>query len=82
MGRAPSVLKGFLVFLALHKNPLLQGGDVNRARIRQLAIFLNLQGGVSILDCLEPEDIIKHLEGEFVRILEREKSATAESATT
>jgi len=77
MGRAPSVLKGFLDFLAGHKNPLLEGGNLNRARIRQLAIFLNLQGGVSILDCLEPEDVIKHLEGEFARILEREKRAKA-----
>ena len=82
MGRAPSVLKGFLLFLARHKNPLLEGGDINRARIRQLAIFLNLQGGVSILDCLEPEDIIKHLESEFVRILGREKPAQAQSAAT
>jgi hypothetical protein len=73
MGRAPAVLKGFLDFLSRHAQPLLQGGDANRKRIRRLAIFLNLQGGVSILDCLDQEDIINHLEGEFARILEREK---------
>jgi hypothetical protein len=37
LGRAPSVLAGFLEFLLQHSAELLKGGDANRARIRTLA---------------------------------------------
>lgn len=43
-GRAPEVSTGFLEFLLRHKAALLTGGDTNRAHIRHLAKFLNLQG--------------------------------------
>jgi hypothetical protein len=51
IGRAPIVLMGFLEFLNRNKE-LLAGGDENRIRIRRLAKFLNMHGGVCILDSL------------------------------
>jgi len=67
LGRAPDVVMGFLEFLRRHKSEMLTGGDANRARIRGLAKFLNLHGGVCILDCLNRSQIIALLEQEFAR---------------
>lgn len=67
-GRAPGVSTGFLEFLLRHKETLLTGGDRNRAHIRHLAKFLNMQGGVCILDTLTHSDIVDLLEKEFARI--------------
>ncbi|HET7625999.1 MAG TPA: DUF6339 family protein [Verrucomicrobiae bacterium] len=69
IGRAPAVLIGFLEFLNRNKDVLLTGGDENRLRIRKLAKFLNMHGGVCILDSLTQPQIMALLETEFVRIL-------------
>jgi hypothetical protein len=68
IGRAPVVLIGFLEFLNRHKEILLTGGDENRVRIRKLAKFLNMHGGVCILDSLTRPQILALLETEFARI--------------
>jgi hypothetical protein len=47
-------------------------GDQGRDRVRRLAKFLNLYGGVCLLDCLTQTDIIKLLGGELERILANE----------
>jgi Family of unknown function (DUF6339) len=72
MGRAPAIATGFLEFLLQNKDALLVGGDQNRERIRRLAKFLNLYGGVCLLDCLTQTDIIKLLGGELERIMASE----------
>ena len=69
IGRAPTILHGFLEFLNRHKEDLLVGGNENRLRIRQLAKFLNMYGGVSILDYLSEPQIIEMLEAEYSNIL-------------
>lgn len=69
IGRAPAVLIGFLEFLNRNKELLLTGGDVNRVRIRKLAKFLNMHGGVCILDSLSQPKIMALLEAELARIL-------------
>ncbi|MGH7953216.1 MAG: DUF6339 family protein [Limisphaerales bacterium] len=69
IGRAPAVLMGFLEFLNRNKDVLLTGGDENRIRIRRLAKFLNMHGGVCILDSLTQPQIMALLETEFARIL-------------
>jgi len=76
MGRAPIVLAGFLEFLMLNRKVLLAGKDENRDRIRRLAKFLNVYGGVSILDCLSQAEISKLLNAELKRILSAEQEAT------
>jgi hypothetical protein len=68
MGRSRSVLLGFLEFLLVNKRLLLSGGDENRVRIRKLAKFLNVYGGVAILDCLSQAEITKLLNSELRRI--------------
>jgi hypothetical protein len=65
LGRAPNILAGFLDFLLVHRNELLTGGNVNRERIRGLAKFLNLRGGVCVLDCLSKADVIAWLEAQY-----------------
>ncbi len=70
-------MTGFLDLLLRNKNVLLTRGDLNRDRIRRLAKFLNLYGGVCLLDCLTQTDIIKLLEAELERILAREKTNKA-----
>jgi Family of unknown function (DUF6339) len=77
MGRAPAVLVGFLEFLVQNKALLLTRGDQNRDRIRKLAIFLNMYGGVYLLDCLSQLDVITALGLELQRILENEKRKPA-----
>jgi len=69
IGRAPAVLVGFLEFLNCNKDPLLTGGDENRIRIRRLAKFLNMYGGVCILDSLKQGQIMGLLEAELSRML-------------
>jgi hypothetical protein len=72
MGRAPVIVMGFLEFLMQNKSKLLVVGDQGRERVRKLAKFLNMRGGVCLLDCLTQTDIIKLLDGELGRILESE----------
>jgi hypothetical protein len=74
MGRADNVLKGFLEFLLRNSNTLLTGGNTNRARIRRLAIHLNMYGGISVLDCLSQSDVMALLDTELTRILHTETS--------
>jgi Family of unknown function (DUF6339) len=74
MGRAPTIVKGFLEFLLQNKKTLLTRGDQNRTRIRRLAKFLNMYGGVCLLDCLTQTDIIKLLGAELDRALASENS--------
>ena len=77
IGRAPAVLMGFLEFLNRHKEPLLTGGDQNRLRIRRLAKFLNMHGGICILDSLSQPQIMALLETELARILGAGRSGPA-----
>jgi hypothetical protein len=72
MGRAPVIVTGFLEFLMQNKDKVMIVGDHSRERVRKLAKFLNLYGGVCLLDCLTQTDIIKLLAGELERILENE----------
>lgn len=74
MGRASNIIKGFLEFLLRNSSTLLTGGDANRTRIRRLAKFLNMYGGVCILDCLTQAEIMDLLEKELSRIMALEKS--------
>jgi len=67
IGRAPAVVMGFLEFLRRNRETLLSGGDANRERIRHLAKFLNMHGGVCILDCLSQAQIMALLDAEFAR---------------
>jgi hypothetical protein len=69
LGRAPSVILGFLEFLRRNKDSLLTGGDENRVRIRKLAKLLNMHGGVCILDCLSQAQIMNFLDAEFARMI-------------
>lgn len=79
LGRAPNVMLGFLEFLSRNKDVLLGGGNANRDRIRRLAKFLNLHGGVSILDCFSKGEIIDLLQKEFSRIPERSGEASVKT---
>jgi hypothetical protein len=67
LGRAPAVVHGFLDFLRA-KGDLLKGGNRSREQIRRLAKFLNLTGGVCVLDCLSKTEITAILEDEYVNI--------------
>jgi Family of unknown function (DUF6339) len=79
MGRAPVIVTGFLEFLMQNKDKVLVVGDYGRDRIRRLAKFLNLYGGVCLLDCLTQTDIIKLLGDELGRILENEDKKKKEA---
>jgi len=68
LGRSPAVAKGFLEFLLKHEAELLAGGDANRMRIRHLLKFLNMQGGVLLLDCLSPAEISTILDTELATL--------------
>jgi len=81
IGRSPAVLMGFLEFLNRNKELLLSGGDENRVRIRRLAKFLNMHGGVCILDSLSQPQIMTLLEAELVRILSSEEHQDKTQAT-
>jgi hypothetical protein len=76
MGRAPNVIKGFLEFLLSNSGTLLTGGDKNRHRIRRLAKYLNMYGGVCVLDLLSQAEIMDLLGRELARILETEAAGT------
>ena len=80
IGRAPGVVMSFLEFLLRNKEELLTGGDKNRSRIRRLAKFLNLHGGVSILDCLSQAEIMVLLDGEYQRIRKSEEAPATEAS--
>ena len=80
MGRADNVIKGFLEFLLRNRVTLLAGGNDNRVRIKRLAKYLNMYGGVSILDCLSQGEIMELLEAELARILGTEVMLTSEAS--
>lgn len=77
MGRAPNIIRGFLEFLLANGEMLLRGGDINRTRIRRLAKFLNMHGGVCILDCMSQGEIMDLLKVELTRILATEPKVEA-----
>jgi hypothetical protein len=76
LGRAPSVLTGFLEFLLINKDELLINGNVARRNIRTLVKLLNLNGGVCLLDSLTRSQVIATLDAEFKRL--QAESATVE----
>ncbi len=82
LGRAPRVIQAFLEFLLRNKEPLLTGGDRNRTRIRRLAKFLNMHGGICVLDCLSKAEVMDLLEEEFARVLDAESKSSEESHPT
>lgn len=67
-GRIESVRTGFLEFLLRNKQKLLGPGDKKRRYIRQLAIYLNLLGGVTLLDALTRTEVGTLLEDDFARL--------------
>lgn len=82
MGRAPAVLHGFLEFLLKYNTELLTGGDANRARIRMLAKFLNMHGGVCILDCLSKAEVMDLLDAEYGQIKAMKAAQSERTAET
>jgi len=80
MGRANNVIKGFLEFLLRNSGTLLTGGDKNRARIRRLAKYLNMHGGVCVLDMLSQAEVIELLDNELPRALETYGGKKSEEA--
>ncbi len=75
IGRAPVIVIGFLEFLRRNKEILLGGGDENRVRIRKLAKFLNMHGGVCILDCLSQAQLMSLLDAELARVISNSDAA-------
>jgi len=65
MGRAKELRTGFLDVLRLHDNVLGTNAGQKRERIRALAKFLNLRGGVTILDTLTRGDVAGVLKSEL-----------------
>lgn len=70
-GRSRSVLIGFLEFLKGHEDELLTAAS-GRAKIRQLSKALNLAGGVSLLDALEPAEVSQLLEQTYMTVVPAE----------
>jgi len=64
-GRAPQIRTGFLDFLRLNGSRLGSSAGQRRLRIRALSKMLNMQGGVTILDSLSCEDVMRLLESEL-----------------
>jgi hypothetical protein len=79
MGRASSVIRGFLEFLLRNSDTLLTGGDKNRWRIRSLAKHLNMHGGVCILDLLTQSEVMDILGKELARLKLSEPNTPAEA---
>jgi hypothetical protein len=67
-GRIENVRTGFLEFLLRNQKKLLGPGNKKRWYIRQLAIYLNLRGGVTLLDVLSKTDVGNVLEDNFSRL--------------
>ncbi len=67
-GRIEHVRTGFLEFLLTNKMKLIGPGDKKRMYIRQLAKYLNLRGGITLLDSLSKSDVSCVLEEDFSRI--------------
>ena len=64
MGRAPHVRTGFLDFIRTNGDRLGNGGR-KRDRIRGLAKMLNMRGGVTLLDCLDQNEVTAMLDEEM-----------------
>jgi len=64
-GRAPQIRTGFLDFLRLNGSRLGSSAGQRRLIIRALSKMLNMQGGVTILDSLSCEDVMRLLESEL-----------------
>jgi len=73
LGRTRNVLIAFLDFIRTNEKQL--AGDEGRSTIRQLAIQLNLLGGVVVLDGLSEKDSRDILEREFEKLLKQPQIA-------
>jgi hypothetical protein len=76
MGRARNIVKGFLELLLRNAETLLTGGNNNRSRIRRLAKYINMYGGVCVLDLLSQGEVIDLLDKELSRILKDEAAVS------
>lgn len=65
MGRAQPVRTGFLDFLRENPGRLGSSSGQKRESVRRLAKALNLRGGVTLLDCLDAQEVMAVLDGEL-----------------
>jgi hypothetical protein len=76
-GRIEHVRTGFLEFLLRNSRKLLGHGTKKRDLIRKLAIYLNLHGGVTLLDALDKAAVTGFLEEDFSRLGTASAAASA-----
>ncbi|HEV8071510.1 MAG TPA: DUF6339 family protein [Planctomycetaceae bacterium] len=67
-GRSPRITRTFLDYLLRHKDECLQSGNRSRLIVRHLAKALNFHGGVCVLDCMTPREIVSFLNAQKDRL--------------
>lgn len=78
-GRSGSIATALLELIQNRSDILIQEGNTSRLRVRKLGKFINMQGGLSVLDTLVKDDVRKLLSDELERILAAEKHEPTES---
>jgi hypothetical protein len=76
-GRSDAVTTAFLETIGENKKELVDSGNTSRYRVRKLAKFLNMQGGVCILDTISKDRIKDMLSQQLEWIIEAEKQDQA-----
>ena len=77
-GRSESISTALLELIQARSDILIQEGNASRLRVRKLGKFINMQGGLSVLDTLVKDDVKKLLSDELDRILASENDEVVE----
>lgn len=76
-GRSNSIATAFLEIIQLRRDLLLDQGNASRMRVRKLGKFINMQGGMSVIDMLKKDEIKRLLEAQLEVIISAEQAVSS-----
>jgi hypothetical protein len=77
-GRSNGIATALLELIQTRNDLLIKEGNTSRLRVRKLGKFINMQGGLSVLDTLPKDEIKKLLNEELEKVLASERDVFVE----
>lgn len=73
-GRSNSIATAFLEIIQARRDLLIDEGNTSRFRVRELGKFINMQGGLTVMDMLTKDQIKRLLEVQLEAIISTERT--------
>jgi hypothetical protein len=79
-GRSNNIATAMLEIIQAKRDLLIEEGNTSRLRVRELGKFINMQGGLTVIDMLPKDEIKRLLEAQLGIIIAAEADALTENA--